>query len=218
MLITNGGRLDAFVGYDLVGADVVRPGTSASAQDATMDADQTQREEVFKANLIARLTAAGVQEGDVTITYRDELQDYEILIGGETLTNEAIADIRAATRMAGTVTFEDAENAARLYAQEAIEGRTYIRNMGAELRATTPGLPVYDPVAMSLADFAAALETYSGFQPGQVLSVHDNATLQIGPAQGPVDVDHFRRLFDAITATLFDHEDVNVVLVVEDGA
>lgn len=194
------------------------PVTSASAQDATMDADQSQREEGFKANLIARLTAAGVQESDITVTYRDNLQDYEILIGGGTLANEAIADIRTATRMAGIVTFEDAENAARLHAQEAVEGRAFMRNMGVKLRASTPGLPVYDPAAMSLADFAAALETYSGFQPRQVLSVRDDATLQIGPAQGPVEFDRFRRLFDAITATLFDHEDVNVVLVGEDGA
>jgi len=194
------------------------PLTSASAQDATMDADQSQREESFKADLIARLTAAGVQESDITVTYRDDLQDYEILIGGGTLTDEAIAGIRTATRMAGIITFEDTENVARLYAQEAVEGRALMRNMGAELRASTRGLPVYDPAAMSLADFAATLETYAGFQPRQVLSVRENETLRIGPVIGPTDFDRSRKLFDAITATLFDHEDVNVELVGEDGA
>jgi hypothetical protein len=218
MLIKSGGdwmRLSAVILSVLLS---LWPLTSASAQDATMDADQSQREESFKADLIARLTAAGVQESDIMVTYRDDLQDYEILIGGGTLTDEGIAHIRTATRMAGIVTFEDSENAARLHAQEAVEGRALMRNMGAELRASTPGLPVYDPAAMSLADFATALETYAGFQSRQVLSVRENETLRIGPVIGPIDSDRSRKLFNAITATLFDHEEVNVVLVGEDGA
>ncbi|WP_299174843.1 hypothetical protein [uncultured Brevundimonas sp.] len=169
------------------------------------------------ADVMRRLGEVGIEAGRIEITYQQDLQDYEILVRGPALTDDQIRQARTVTRGFGVLVFENMENEARMGQQESVEGRAMLRQMGADLRAKTPGLPLYDPAAMSLADFAVVLETYSGFQPGQVLSAPDNHTLHVDPGAGQIDIKRFSRLLEAITGALFDHEDVEVLLMGEDA-
>ena len=60
---------------------------------------------------VERLSAYGIGEDRIHVTYQDFLQDYEITISGGLLTEEQVEGVQKVTRDGGCVVFENSENA-----------------------------------------------------------------------------------------------------------
>lgn len=167
--------------------------------------------EDLKAKLIALLEPLGVAPHRLQVAYQDDLQDYDILIGGGTLTDEQIADVDQATRSRGCLRFSNRANDQKLHQMHAREGRLLMKAQAVELRALHPDLPTFDPASQSLNDFVRKLETWFGFEPGAALQVMDDGSVMTKSRDPSFDFSSAQKLMNALT--ILSAEDVSVLIL-----
>jgi hypothetical protein len=170
------------------------------------DADELGRQ--WKASIVDRLVACGVNADRIIIEHQDDLQDYEILITEPPLPREQIAAIRAA---AGTniLTLENPANrdlSKRLVHEETRDALT-------QEAAKMPGLPRFDPERVTLAEFAREIEAWCGVEPGSVLKADDEFVLGLRDfdlSMPPDERMKAARVMHAASVALADYESVGV--------
>ena len=165
----------------------------------------------FKAGLLKQLESSGIGEDLIHVEYQDEIQSYDVLVDGGELTDEQIALLTQATRFA-CLRFTSPANNSRLHRVQERQARELMKARAAELVPKLVGLPRFDPSKTTLARFALELEVYCGFGPGTALQARGNNGLEIR-IRSQVTLDQRRRLNDAITAALAQHDDVTVFIV-----
>jgi len=142
----------------------------------------TEREKEFLGQVLANLTACGIAKGDVSITYENYLQDYEVVIREQAspLSNEDLAQVARLSSGGLIIRFQDAATDERFRTVQAsqVEARSRL-NAEAWLRDRNllAGLPLFDPATQDLATYAKRIEAYCGVDPGTVLEVHDSHLL-----------------------------------------
>lgn len=142
--------------------------------------DANEQAAAFEAELIRKVSSCGVDASHLSLRYENYLQDYDLVVRSGPLTPKQIACINDVVGSAAILSFLDPENAAEHREAQSRKSRQTAR----ELAKAMPGLPVYDPLRMTLAAFAREIEVYCGVEPGAVLKVVDDRLLSVQPQRG----------------------------------
>ena len=178
--------------------------------------DRDDREARFRADLVARVTACGVDQAHVGIRYEDVLQSHVVRIEGGSLTADQVRDLVDATWARADLEFADPANTGLHHDAIQRAGARMVETRAAEILSEHPDIPRFDPRRRTLSEYARALEAYFGFAPGAALSVADGK-LNVRPLKGPLDREQSHRLGQmTIMAIAMGHGRLGVVLVGRD--
>ena len=142
-------------------------------------------EALMKANLARQLEPHGISADCLSVEYRNDWQDYDVVISGGELTGDQIAAIREAVRMGGCPRFTDSRNEVQWHNNLSREGTQILKAQAADARLKYPDLPRFNRSADTLADFVQSLEAWAGAEPGSVLTAQDERTV-LAQFVGPV--------------------------------
>lgn len=163
-------------------------------------------------HLVRELAPYGIGADRLAISYEDYLQDYDVLISGEVLTEEQIGGIIKTMPKGGCFRFTLDENERRWSEALGRKGLKLMKAQAAEARLTHPDLPKFDRSADTLADFVQSLEVWAGVAPGSTLKVLDEKTVQAeftGMATDPARIQKHL----VVTAVLAD-ENIDVLQLI----
>jgi len=154
---------------------------------------------------VERLSAYGIGEDRIHVTYQDFLQDYEITISGGLLTEEQVEGVQKVTRDGGCVVFENSENAGLFSRFEARDGREMLKAFAIRQAQQMSNLPRFDPTLTRLEDFVRELEAHCGLEPGTMLTVVGDRHVELRVETG-TDPRDFQKLFGVAMASLIPHD------------
>ncbi len=168
----------------------------------------TEREKELFGQVLANLAACGIAKGDVSISYEDYLQDYEVVIREQAspLTSEDLAGVARLSSGGLIIRFQDAATderfrtleASQLHEKSRADAQAWLRD-----RNLLAGLPLFDPATQDLATYAKSVEAHCGVGPGTVLEVHDPhlLTLRHGLGLSALSADATLSVINAVTAS-----------------
>lgn len=159
------------------------------------------------AHLLPALEPHGIGADRLTLTYEDDLQDYDILISGDLLSDVQMEAVLAATTLGGCVRFANPVNEARWYEITAREGEKLLKARA----APHPDVPRFDRSTDTLPAFARSLERWAGLEPGSALKVTDDRTVMVDFQGTPPDFARFTTLMQALDGLSADG--VTVLLI-----
>lgn len=172
----------------------------------------TDPDALMKAHLLGLLEPHGIAADRLTISYQDDLQDYDVLISGDDLSDAQIAGIWEAVRMGGCPRFTNAHNTDRWHEALRREGLKILKGQAAEARLRHPDIPRFDRAAQTLLEFVHALEIWSGAEPGSTLTVTGDQAVLAQFRGPPPDFAAIQKHL-VVTAVLAD-EDVDVIQLI----
>lgn len=163
------------------------------------------------AHLLRVLEPHGIGADRLTITYEEDLQDYDVLISGDALTEPQMTGVIEATLLGGCPRFTDPGNEALWHAHLRREGTALLKARAAGMREQHPDLPRFDRSTGTLSDFAHSLEVWAGLEPGAALKVTGDNTVVADFQGASPDVDGFAALMGVLD--LLAEHDIDVLLI-----
>ena len=172
----------------------------------------TEHNARMMAHLLGLLEPHGIGADQLVIAYRDDLQDYDVLISGGELSHAQIAAIWEAMRLGGCPRFTDARNTDRWHEALRREGVKILKAQAAEARLRHPDIPRFDRATQTLLEFIHALEIWSGAEPGSTLTVTGDQAVLAQFNGPPPDFAAIQKHL-VVTAILAD-EDVDIIQLI----
>lgn len=162
------------------------------------------------AHLLRALEPHGVGADRLTIAYEEDLQDYDVLISGDVLTEAQMTGVSEATRLGGCVRFTNPGNEALWHDRLNREDMALLKARAAGMREQHPDLPPFDRSTGTLSDFTRSLEVWAGLEPGSSLRVTDDRTVVVDVQEPKPDFPRFTTLMRAVD--LLAEHDIEVFM------
>ncbi|MES2834852.1 MAG: hypothetical protein V4707_09105 [Pseudomonadota bacterium] len=148
-------------------------------------------QDAYVAEMSRRIEACGLSSGDIRIEYRNELQDYAVVISAASPTDEVLACLAELETQAGLVIeipdeqvwMRDGPFSMAASQKRWAEMEPAYREMSRKWlddHSLLAGLPNYDPSRQTLATFAKAMEAHCGLPEGSALRADDDQLTLIG--------------------------------------